>query len=54
MGGAVTSGAIGLVRPNPVGSERSFENYEAWRDLQGVLEDRDAEWWADHDPDEEG
>jgi hypothetical protein len=30
--------------------------YEAWRDLQDVLEERDAEWWADQDRelDEEG
>ena len=31
----------------------TFENYEAWRDLQDVLEERDAEWWAEQDPDEE-
>lgn len=30
------------------------DDYEEWRDLREVLEDRDAEWWADHDPDEEG
>lgn len=22
------------------------DDYEAWRDLQDVLEERDAEWWA--------
>jgi hypothetical protein len=26
---------------------------EAWRDLQDVLEERDAEWWADQDSDGE-
>lgn len=29
------------------------EAYEAWRDLQDVLEERDAEWWAEPDPNEE-
>ena len=27
--------------------------YEAWRDLMEVLEERDAEWWAEQDTDEE-
>lgn len=29
------------------------DDYEAWRDLQDVLEERDREWWADQDPDAE-
>lgn len=31
------------------------DDYEAWRDLQDVLEERDAEWWAgaEQDLDEE-
>jgi hypothetical protein len=24
-----------------------YQQYEAWRDLQVVLEERDAEWWAE-------
>jgi len=24
----------------------AHEAYEAWRDLQDVLEERDAEWWG--------
>lgn len=31
--------------PEPV------EDYEAWRDLQDVLEERDAEWWAEDNAD---
>jgi hypothetical protein len=27
------------------------DDYEAWRDLQAVLEERDREYWADQDPD---
>lgn len=34
-------------------SSPEFDEHEAWRDLQDVLEERDAEWWADQDPDEE-
>ena len=31
-----------------------YDHYEAWRDLQDVLEERDAEWWAEQeDSDEE-
>lgn len=29
------------------------DDYEAWRDLQDVLEERDAEWWADAHSDTE-
>lgn len=28
------------------------EEYESWRVLQEVLEERDREWWADADQDE--
>ena len=29
------------------------DDYEAWRDLQAVLEERDREWWAEaEEPDE--
>ncbi len=31
----------------------AYETYEAWRDLQDVLEERDAEWWAGQDTDDE-
>lgn len=31
----------------------AYEKYEAWRDLQDVLESRDAEWWAGQDTDDE-
>ena len=31
----------------------AYDDYEAWRDLQDVLEERDAEWWAEQDSDEE-
>lgn len=31
-----------------------YDDYEAWRDLQDVLEERDAEWWAGQDSDGEG
>lgn len=27
--------------------EAATEEYEAWRDLQDVLEQRDAQWWAE-------
>jgi hypothetical protein len=30
------------------------EDYEAWRDLQDVLEERDREWWDDDQDDDEG
>lgn len=30
-----------------------YDDYEAWRDLQDVLEERDAEWWAGQDSDGE-
>ena len=29
------------------------DDYEAWRDLMEVLEERDAEWWAGQDGDDE-
>jgi hypothetical protein len=29
------------------------DDYEAWRDLQDVLEERDAEWWAEQSRDDE-
>ena len=29
------------------------DSYEAWRDLQDVLEERDAEYWAGQDLDED-
>ena len=29
------------------------DDYEAWRDLMEVLEERDAEWWAERDTDDE-
>lgn len=25
------------------------EDYEDWRDLQDILEERNAEWWAEHE-----
>ena len=28
-------------------AQREVNDYEAWRDLQDVLEERDREWWAD-------
>jgi hypothetical protein len=30
------------------------DDVEAWRVLQEVLEERDREWWADAEPDDEG
>ena len=30
-----------------------YDDHEAWRDLQDVLEERDAEWWADQGSDED-
>lgn len=38
----------GVTQPVP-----ELDDYEAWRDLQDVLEERDAEWWAGQDSDEE-
>ena len=29
------------------------DDYEAWRDLQAALEERDREWWADEQDDAE-
>jgi len=29
------------------------DDYEVWRDLMEVLEERDAEWWAEQDTDDE-
>jgi hypothetical protein len=29
------------------------DDYEGWRDLQAVLEERDREWWAEQDTDED-
>jgi hypothetical protein len=29
-----------------------YDNYEAWRDLQDVLEERDVEWWAGEESDD--
>lgn len=40
-----------MTQPAPEYDE-AYENYEAWRDLQDVLEERDAEWWAGQDDDE--
>lgn len=46
-------GPSGLMPPR--GSEQHWvmtqsapeqDDYEAWRDLQDVLEERDTEWWA--------
>jgi hypothetical protein len=31
----------------------AHEAYEAWRDLQDVLEERDAEWWAEQNSDDD-
>jgi hypothetical protein len=28
---------------------QEYEDYEAWRDLQDVLEERDREHWAEQD-----
>jgi hypothetical protein len=41
-----------VTQPAPEYGE-AHKNYEAWRDLQDVLEERDAEWWAEHDTDDE-
>jgi hypothetical protein len=41
-----------VTQPAPEFDE-AFEAYEAWRDLQDVLKERDAEWWAEQDSDEE-
>jgi hypothetical protein len=43
-----------VTQPSPEYDE-AYEHYEAWRDLQDVLEERDAEWWAEaqQDLDEE-
>lgn len=30
------------------------DDYEAWRDLQAVLEERDREWWAEVDERDSG
>jgi hypothetical protein len=30
------------------------DDYEVWRDLQDVLEERDREWWADEQDMDEG
>jgi hypothetical protein len=34
-------------------SAPEYDDHEAWRDLQDVLEERDAEWWAEREPSEE-
>lgn len=39
-----------MTQPIP---EYDYEAYEAWRDLQDVLEERDAEWWAEQDVDQD-
>lgn len=41
-----------MTQPSPEYDE-AYENYEAWRDLQDVLEERDAEWWAEQDTDDD-
>ena len=33
-----------MTQPQP---EQAPGEYEAWRDLQAVLEERDREWWAE-------
>jgi hypothetical protein len=33
--------------------DEAHEAYEAWRDLQDVLEERDAEWWAEQNTDDD-
>lgn len=35
-----------MTQPQPE-LEQAAEDYEAWRDLQDVLEERDREWWAE-------
>jgi hypothetical protein len=32
---------------------QEYDDYEAWRDLQDVLEERDREYWAE-EPDSSG
>jgi hypothetical protein len=34
-------------------SAPEYDDYEAWRDLQDVLEERDAEYWTEEDDSEE-
>ena len=29
------------------------DDYEEWRDLMDVLEERDREWWAQVEPDDD-
>ena len=35
-----------MTQPSPE-HQTPAEDYLAWRDLQDVLEERDAEWWAE-------
>ena len=35
-----------MTQPSPE-HQTAAEDYQAWRDLQDVLEERDAEWWAE-------
>lgn len=39
----------GVTHPTP-----EYDDYETWRFLQDVLEERNAEWWAEQDSDDEG
>lgn len=41
-----------VTQPAPEYDEAHFA-YEAWRDLQDVLEERDAEWWAEQHDDQD-
>lgn len=41
-----------MTQPVPEYDE-AYVAYEAWRDLQDVLEERDAEWWAEQDVDQD-
>lgn len=40
-----------MTQPTPE-YDYSYEEYEDWRALQEVLEERNAEWWATQDTDE--
>jgi hypothetical protein len=41
-----------VTQPVPEFGE-AHEAYEVWRDLQDVLEERDAEWWAEQNTDDD-
>lgn len=39
----------GMTRPRP-----EYDDYQSWRDLQDVLEERDREWWAEAENGDDG